>query len=455
MLAEGQCQGVDHSAVENPPAFNATETRPTEADDPLAVGTVIKDRFVIEGILGKGGMGVVYQAKDLRKEEAQDRDPRVALKVLSDQYRLNPAMVIALQREARKAQALAHPAITTVYDFDRDADMVYITMEMLDGQPLDEVIAEHPNGMPKKEVLPLVRGLCLGLAYAHNKNIVHSDFKPANIFLTADNRVKILDFGIARAAPMPEGDVSDETRFDAGDLGGLTPSYAASEMWSGADPHPSDDVYALSIVTYELLTGRHPFNGATAVEARASGMKPAHIPHLHHREWRAIRHGLAFDREDRTAHAAEFLRELEGTPLRMFLGAAVVALTLSLSYLAFREYQSIAALMPDVAYDDLPAATRASFTALINDARTFEAFGDVTSALDFYLRAYQQHPRNTEAVEGITRLLVMSFQGAVAGGRQDDLAALKANIDAVMGIDDYLATHKTLVETNEAIIELQ
>jgi serine/threonine protein kinase len=95
----------------------------------LRPGAVINKRFVIEQVLGRGGMGVVYRAKDLRKEETGDRDPYVALKVLSDEFRLDPRMVVALQREARKAQTLAHPNIATVYDFDRDDDIVYLTME--------------------------------------------------------------------------------------------------------------------------------------------------------------------------------------------------------------------------------------------------------------------------------------------------------------------------------------
>ena len=106
----------------------------------LRIGSVINDRFVIEGILGRGGMGVVYRARDLRKEETGDRDPFVALKVLSDEFRRDPRMVVALQRESRKAQTLAHPNIATVYDFDRDGDIVYLTMEELDGQPLKDVI---------------------------------------------------------------------------------------------------------------------------------------------------------------------------------------------------------------------------------------------------------------------------------------------------------------------------
>ena len=422
-----------------------------ETEDQLSIGTVIKDRFVIEEIIGKGGMGMVYKALDLRKEEAQDQDPYVAFKVLNVDYRLNPEMMVALQREAHKAQTLAHPAITTVYDFDRDGDMVYLTMEMLEGEELADLIAAHPDGMPKKDVLPIVRGLCLGLAYAHNKNIVHSDFKPANVFLTKDNRVKIMDFGIARAAPTADAgsDVSDS---DEGELIALTPSYAAAEMSRGDDPHPSDDVYALAIVTYELLAGRHPFAAKPAPVAKSRGMKPAHIAHLNRREWKAIQHGLAFDRADRTAHAADFLRELEGAPkMRVFLSTTAVALALSLSYAAIQEYRSFVALSPDVLFQNLPAATRQSFNAVMGDARTLEGFGDVSSALDSYLRAYEMHPRNADAVEGIARLVGGLFDATVAGGRADDLMTLKLKVDAIMARDTYLAEHESLVEVYEGI----
>src|SRR5690606_11537505 len=103
------------------------DSRPSD----LSIGSVVNRRFVIEGVLGRGGMGVVYRARDLRKEETGDRDPYVALKVLSDEFRRDPRMAVALQREARKAQTLAHPNIATVYDFDRDDNIVYLTMEEL------------------------------------------------------------------------------------------------------------------------------------------------------------------------------------------------------------------------------------------------------------------------------------------------------------------------------------
>src|SRR5262245_42780353 len=295
--------------------------------DALGPGSIIKDRFVIESVIGRGGMGVVYRARDMRKEETRDRDPYVALKVLSDQFRRNPTMVIGLQREARKAQTLAHPNITTVFDFDRDDEIVYITMEVLEGKPLNQLIEMHPMGLEKTRALHILRGLCLGLAYAHNKNIVHSDFKPGNVFVTEEDRSKILDFGIARAAPVERIEASQTTQFDASELGALTPSYASCEMFEGRDPHPSDDVYALAVVAYQLFSGKHPFDMAPAPQARSQKLEPTPIKGLKRREWRAIRRGLEFAREKRSANAAEFLRDLEGSPrLRLAVAAAAVLL---------------------------------------------------------------------------------------------------------------------------------
>src|SRR5262249_20405666 len=103
-------------------------------------GDTIKDRFVLEEVIGKGGMGVVFRARDKRKEEAQDRHPYAALKVLNETFKRHPESLKALQREARKAQNLAHPNIVTVYDFDRDGANVYMVMELLEGEPLDKYI---------------------------------------------------------------------------------------------------------------------------------------------------------------------------------------------------------------------------------------------------------------------------------------------------------------------------
>ena len=470
------------------PQNDATRVMPRAPPEPddgtLGTGSVIKSRFVIESVIGRGGMGVVYRAKDLRKEETQDRDPYVALKVLSDEFRRDPTMVIGLQREARKAQTLAHPNITTVFDFDRDGDMVYITMEVLEGKPLNALIEAYPNGVEKARALYILRGLCLGLAYAHNKNIVHSDFKPGNVFVTDDDRSKILDFGIARAAPVERREASptagffasektrlapsektrlvpsektrpmasETTRFDAGALGALTPSYASCEMFEGREPHPSDDVYALAVVAYQLLSGRHPFDFVPAPEARSRKLEPHPIRGLKRREWRAIRRGLAFAREERSADAATFLRDLEGSPrLRLALAATAVLLVGAGGYIGWSEYQRAVAEQPDVAFDALPAATQQDFVTKLKDGETYEGFGDAASALQLYLEAYMLHPRNPDAVahiEGLVGALVEQSRDADAA----DVRILAENVDNVMRADEYLRNRKALIAAKAELV---
>ncbi len=432
----------------------AVDRSPPEPPQELETGAVINRRFVIERVLGRGGMGVVYRARDLRKEETGDRDPYVALKVLSDGFRREPRMAVALQREARKAQTLAHPNIATVYDFDRDDNIVYLTMEQLDGQPLNQVIAANPAGMTRAQALPIIRGLCLGLAYAHNKNIIHSDFKPGNVFLTAAGQTRILDFGIARAAPAGEAalEAGETTRFDAGELGALTPSYAACEMFEGKDPHPADDVYALAIVVYQLLSGRHPFDGAPAPVARNRRMEPAPIRGLKRREWRAIRHGLAFDREARSKHAAEFLRELEGgSRLKLVAGIAVLIGVVFAGYVGYVQFQESARAAPDIAFEQLPAATRQDIERLLEDSTKFRRFGDAGSALALLREAYALHPRNPQVVSDLESLLADLSERAVAAGDAAGLGRLQENLDAVMAMDDFLDNRPTLTRARREV----
>lgn len=296
----------------------------------LAVGSIIKERFVLEDELGRGGMGIVFKARDLRMEEAQDRNPFVAVKILNDEFKRHPESLKALQREFRKAQSLAHPNVVTVGDFDRDGGNVFMTMELLDGEPLDQVIKRTQGaGLEKRQALRITRDICRAMAYAHERGIVHSDFKPANAFLTRDGVVKVFDFGIARAARAGGGGASGTvTLFDAGTLGALTPAYASCEMIEGLDPDVRDDVYAIACVAYELLTGKHPFDRKSAEQARTAGMVPARPPGLSRGQWAALRRGLAFRREQRSASTIELLNGLL-PPKRspsVYIGAAAVVL---------------------------------------------------------------------------------------------------------------------------------
>lgn len=278
----------------------------------LEIGSVIKNRFVLETELGRGGMGVVYKVRDLRKEEAQDRNPFVALKILSEEFRTNPDSFIALQRESKKSQELAHPNIVTVYDFDRDGGQVYMTMEFMEGKPLSVLLKEHSFDLKSlHDRWQIIKQIAVALAYAHEKNIIHLDLKPGNIFVKKDNTVKVLDFGIARAVKNKDQTqtAEDMTVFDAGKLGALTPSYASCEMLENEEPDFSDDVYSLACVAYEVLTGRHPFNKIPATHARFNKMSVEPVDGLTKKQLNALKHALQFKRKDRTATVNQFLAE--------------------------------------------------------------------------------------------------------------------------------------------------
>ena len=375
---------------------------------PLEPGSVIKKRFVLEKILGKGGMGLVFTAIDRRKEEARDPNPRVALKVLNSDFQRHPQAFMALQREARKAQTLAHPNVVTVFDFDRDGEAVYMTMELLQGRPLDSLTRDaRGKGVGRDVALPIIRGIAEGLAYAHRKGIVHSDLKPGNVFISEDGTAKILDFGIARAVPsaVPEG---ERDVFDAGSLGAYTEAYATDEMVDGVDPHPADDMYALGIIAYELLTGFHPYQRHSAPAARKLGIKPAALKGLKRKEARAIERCLSFDRKQRPQNAADFLKLFRGvTALQKASLATAAVLALVAGYVSYQNYVETS---PAIPFSELPAQKQADFKRFMADGDGFWGFYErehqadaIFGAVENYADAYDIHPRNRQAVAALRK----------------------------------------------------
>lgn len=372
----------------------------------LEPGAVVKGRFLLEKQIGGGGMGVVFAAIDRRKQEARDPNPRITIKLLHGDFQRHQDALIALQREARKAQTLAHPNVVTVFDFDRDGPTVFMTMELLRGRSLDTVIREaRGTGVGRKVAIPIIRGIAEGLAYAHRKGIVHSDLKPGNVFLLEDGTPKLLDFGIARAVTSAN---AEHDVFDAGSLGAYTESYATQEMVDGSDPHTADDVYALGLIAYELLAGDHPYRRNSAPKARTLGLKP-HMPKaLTRPEWRVLETALAFDRSKRPKDAAEFLSRFFGaTRLQKVLFAAVVALTVLAGVFVYRDYRQSG---PTVAFQDLAPVTQQQFTAAMSVGDTNWSFyaRDRTvvalyDAVDAYADAYRLHPRNRKATSSLKR----------------------------------------------------
>lgn len=371
----------------------------------FAPGDAIKNRFVLQAPIGRGGMGIVFAALDLRKQEARDPDPHVAIKILNANFRDHPHALVALQRESRKAQTLAHPNVVTVFDFDRDGDVVYMTMELLQGRSLDAIVREaRGKGVGRAAAAPIIRGIAEGLVYAHRKGIVHSDLKPGNVFVTSDGAPKILDFGIARAAP--NSAAADKDTFDAGVLGAYTEAYATDEMMRGAEPHASDDLYALGLIAYELLSGFHPYQRHGAVRARELGLRPEPLKGVKRREWKAIERCLAFERHRRPRDAAEFLRLFAGiSTLQKSLVAAVATLAVAAAGLAYRNYQQAG---PAIAFSDLPAETQREFNAHMAEGdqewRFYERDHNLlalVSAVERYADAYDLHPRNRRAMRAL------------------------------------------------------
>jgi tRNA A-37 threonylcarbamoyl transferase component Bud32 len=290
---------------------SGSEPEVRAGDEPRAVTefSVLKSRFVLEEKLGSGGMGVVYKARDLRKVEARDRFPYVAVKVLNDDFRTHPEAFIALQREASKSQTISHPNIVSIFDFDKDGEVPFITMELLEGRELADLLRSYPNGLPDAMAWEVISGMCQGLAHAHGANVIHADLKPGNIYVSSSNRAKILDFGIARAVQINQQQ-GEDTVFDPARLAALTPAYASREMLNGDNPEPRDDLYSLGVVVYLILTGHHPFGRLSAIEASAEGLKPERPKGLSFRQWRGLKRALAFNRQDRPGSVEDLVRLL-------------------------------------------------------------------------------------------------------------------------------------------------
>jgi len=204
-------------------------------------------RYQIVKELGKGSMGVVYQAHD------PQIDRLVALKVLREDRVGGEDFVLRFLKEAKAIGRLSHPNIVTVYDVGRDHGTIYIAMEYLEGKPFNDVIR---NGqMSLEQNVDIGLQVARTLNYAHSKGIVHRDIKPSNIIFSADGQIKLTDFGIAR---IEDPDAAQQTQ--AGDILG-TPTYMSPEQVIGKNVDGRSDLYSLGVLLYELTVGRRPFLG--------------------------------------------------------------------------------------------------------------------------------------------------------------------------------------------------
>jgi hypothetical protein len=212
--------------------------------------------YEIVAPLGAGGMGEVYRARDTRL------DREVAVKVLHTHLARDPEGQVRFEREARAVASLSHSNIVALFDVGTEGDVTFVVTELLQGRTLRDRLAE---GVPARRALEWASQVALGLAAAHERGIVHRDLKPENVFVTDDGRVKILDFGLAQVGGPHEPESQTTMLTQAGTFLG-TPGYASPEQVSGEPATSRSDIFALGVILYEMLAGRHPFTRPTVVE---------------------------------------------------------------------------------------------------------------------------------------------------------------------------------------------
>ena len=231
-------------------------------------GTQLTERYRIVGRLGKGGMGEVYRADDLKLGQS------VALKFLSEKLAEDEASLRRLHDEVRIAREIAHPSVCRVYDIGEADGVPFITMEYVDGEDLS-ILLRRIGRFPTDRAVQVARQVCAGLAAAHDKGVLHRDLKPANVMIDGRGRVRITDFGIAALADQMEG-----RSVQAG-----TPAYMAPEQLAGREVTIQSDIYSLGLILYEIFTGKEAFHAETLAQVqnlRESGptTPSSHVPDM-------------------------------------------------------------------------------------------------------------------------------------------------------------------------------
>lgn len=227
-------------------------------------GRVLNNRYQLLERFGSGGMANVYRARD------QLLDRYVAIKLLRDDRERKPDFDEQFRREARAAANLSHPNIVTVHDFGFADGQPFIVMELVEGTDLKSLLRKRGR-FSVEQGIPLIVQACAGIGYAHRAGLVHCDVKPHNMLVTPDFRLKVTDFGIARA--LATLNPSERT-----DVVWGSPQYFSPEQAAGHVPSPASDVYSLGVVMYEILTGTLPFTGSTAEELAHLHLEARPIP---------------------------------------------------------------------------------------------------------------------------------------------------------------------------------
>jgi serine/threonine-protein kinase Stk1 len=311
LISEEQANNLTYFAF-----AKGNQAEPLLAPTKASIGAlpdVLAGRYHLERLLGAGGMGAVYRARDLLHEQFGDPDPYIALKILSEEFAESPDASALLYSEFALTRRLRHDNVVRAHTFEVDTDCqrAFITMEYMRGLTLDKLLCERPLGLPWKELRDIVLPLLDTLAYAHRRGVLHGDLKPSNVMLSEDG-LRLFDFGLGQAeeGTLPGLPHLSRERFNA-----WTPGYAAPELLEGQPLSASADVYGVACVIYELASGKHPFRRLPSTQARDEHLErelhaPANLPQ---QGWQALRTALSFNPAERTITAQQLRDALGAT----------------------------------------------------------------------------------------------------------------------------------------------
>ncbi|HEX7719364.1 MAG TPA: serine/threonine-protein kinase [Woeseiaceae bacterium] len=413
----------------------------------VSPGTLVVGRYEVLELVQHSGMGRVYKARDRQRERAGLEKPFVALKFASPASEDSIDTTSYLRQEFLKLSVLRHPNIVAAYDLDTHRGSDFIVLEWLQGETLAELLGRiNSKRIALSKAQEIVASVAAALAHAHAASIVHGDIKPSNIFLTDEHAVKVLDFGSSGNSSAGEGERSWATR-----------AYASCELLSSESAGPADDVFALGVTAYYLLSGERPYGELDALDAKEQGMQPEPLPEDAREHWPAIRAALQLDAADRPVDAGDFLARFEerpeAEPQEVFprpipvqrmavaygaLAAVVIAVTVWWSIPGAQQSPS--------PVDDL--LEKAAF-ALESDRLTGP--GD-DSALHYFRAVLAEDPSSAAASNGLDRIAETYLSGARTALAAEDFdgavrsLAMAKDVQpshfGIAAIEDLLARHR-------------
>ena len=273
----------------------------SEARAGLAPGSVLRSRYVLEDVIGRGGTSVIFRARDLHRASSQDVANFVAIKLLRPEHCADRRALTRLKREFQQMQSLSHPGIVRVFDLDYDGQVWFISMELVAGQTVKTWIETPADRVNALRVI----GACgEALEHAHSLGILHGDVKPTNVMVSDDGTAKLIDFG---STPSPGSLLAarPDTTFAA------TPLYASPQILGGKSAEPRDDVYSLACLSYYILSaGRHPYGGRPSLEDGRAKSAPTYVRGIPIGLFAVIERGLSVERERRSSSVRQFLDDL-------------------------------------------------------------------------------------------------------------------------------------------------